>query len=174
MANFNFNKVILGGRLTADPELRSTQNGVMFTSFSVAVNRRYSGANNEQQTDFINCIAWRQQAEFLSKYFRKGSSICVVGSIQTRSWTDQNGQKRYATDVAVDEIQFVDSKGENPAARQGGTSYGASAYGSTPAYGNAPAAAPYTPASYGGSSYAGAADNAPRFEEMSNEDDLPF
>lgn len=170
MANFNFNKVILGGRLTADPELRSTQNGVMFTSFSVAVNRRYSGANNEQQTDFINCIAWRQQAEFLSKYFRKGSSICVVGSIQTRSWTDQNGQKRYATDVAVDEIQFVDSKGDNPAAggRQGGASYGASAYG------NAPAAAPYTPASYGGSSYAGAADNAPRFEEMSNEDDLPF
>ena len=170
MANFNFNKVILGGRLTADPELRSTQNGIMFTSFSVAVNRRFSGANSEQQTDFINCIAWRQQAEFVSKYFRKGSSICVVGSIQTRSWTDQNGQKRYATDVAVDEIQFVDSKGENTAAggRQGGASYGA------PAYGNAPAAAPYTPASYGGSSYAGAADNAPRFEEMSNEDDLPF
>ncbi len=165
MANFNFNKVILGGRLTADPELRSTQNGVMFTSFSVAVNRRFSGANNEQQTDFINCTAWRQQAEFISRYFRKGSSICVVGSIQTRSWTDQaSGQKRYATEVAVDEVQFVDAKGEAPAARQGGAA----------PYGAAPAVAPYTPASYGGSSYAGTPDNAPRFEEMSNEDDLPF
>lgn len=168
MANFNFNKVILGGRLTVDPELRSTQNGIMFTSFSVAVNRRFSGANNEQQTDFINCVAWRQQAEFISKYFRKGSSICVVGSIQTRSWTDQNGQKRNTTEIAVDEVQFVDAKGEGPAARQGGASYG------TQSYGNAPAAAPYTPASYGGASYAGASDNAPRFEEMSNEDDLPF
>lgn len=157
MANFNFNKVILGGRLTADPELRSTPNGVTVTSFSIAVNRRFSGANSEQQTDFINCVAWRQQAEFISKYFRKGSSICVVGSIQTRSWTDQNGQKRYATDVVVDEVQFVDSKGENPASRAG-----------------SPAAAPYTPASYGGASYAGTTDSAPKFEEMSNEDDLPF
>lgn len=163
MANFNFNKVILGGRLTADPELRSTQNGIMFTSFGVAVSRRFSGANNEQQTDFINCVAWRQQAEFITKYFRKGSSICVVGSIQTRSWTDQNGQKRNTTEIAVDEVQFVDAKGEGPAARQGGATFG-----------NAPAAAPYTPASYGGSGYAGASDNAPRFEEMSNEDDLPF
>ncbi|MBQ8383079.1 MAG: single-stranded DNA-binding protein [Clostridia bacterium] len=164
MANFNFNKVILGGRLTGDPELKTTQSGVSVTSFSVAVNRRYSGTADQQpQADFINVVAWRQQAEFVSRYFRKGSSICVVGSLQTRSWTDQNGQKRYATEVVADEINFVDSKGENPASRQGGASYGA-----------APAAAPYTPASYGGSSYAGTPDNAPRFEEMSNEDDLPF
>lgn len=165
MANFNFNKVILGGRLTADPELRSTPNGVQVTTFSVAVNRRYTSANEQQpQADFINVVAWRQQAEFVSRYFRKGSSICVVGSLQTRSWTDQNGQKRYATEVVADEINFVDSKGEGPAGRQGGAA----------PYGNAPAAAPYTPASYGGSSYAGSSDNAPRFEEMSNEDDLPF
>lgn len=144
MANFNFNKVILGGRLTADPELKSTQNGVMVTSFNVAVNRRYSGENKEQQTDFISCVAWRQQAEFVSKYFRKGSSICVVGSIQTRSWTDQNGQKRYTTEVVADEIHFVDSKGDNTAAgdRQSGAPYAA------PAYGNAPAQQNYVPDAY--------------------------
>ncbi|MBQ7354983.1 MAG: single-stranded DNA-binding protein [Clostridia bacterium] len=164
MANFNFNKVILGGRLTGDPELKTTQSGISVTSFSVAVNRRYSGAADQQpQADFINVVAWRQQAEFVSRYFRKGSSICVVGSLQNRSWTDQNGQKRYTTEVVADEINFVDAKGESPAARQGG----AAPYGAAPA-------APYTPASYGGSSYAGASDNAPRFEEMSNEDDLPF
>ncbi len=164
MANFNFNKVILGGRLTGDPELKTTQSGISVTSFTVAVNRRFAGGADQQpQADFINVVAWRQQAEFVSRYFRKGSSICVVGSLQTRSWTDQNGQKRYATEVVADEINFVDAKGENPAARQGG----AAPYGAAPA-------APYTPASYGGSSYAGASDNAPRFEEMSNEDDLPF
>lgn len=157
MANFNFNKVILGGRLTADPELRSTPNGVTVTSFSVAVSRRYSSANGEQQADFINCVAWRTTAEFITKYFRKGSSICVVGSLQTRTWTDQNGQKRYSTEVQVDEAMFVDSKSENPASRAG-----------------SPAAVPYTPQSYGGASYAGTADSAPKFEEMSNEDDLPF
>lgn len=163
MANFNFNKVILGGRLTSDIELKTTQSGISVTSFTVAVNRRFSGgADQQSQADFINVVAWRQQAEFVSRYFRKGSSICVVGTLQTRSWTDQNGQKRYATEVVADEINFVDSKGEGPATRQGGASYGA------------PAAAPYTPASYGGSGYAGASDNAPRFEEMSNEDDLPF
>jgi single-strand DNA-binding protein len=169
MANFNFNKVILGGRLTSDIELKTTQSGISVTSFTVAVNRRFSGGADQQpQADFINVVAWRQQAEFVSRFFRKGSSICVVGSLQTRTWTDQSGQKRYATEVVADEINFVDAKGEGPAARQGG-----SAYGNAP-YGAAPAAAPYTPASYGGSGYAGASDNAPRFEEMSNEDDLPF
>lgn len=117
MANFNLNKVILGGRLTSDPELKSTPNGVTVTSFSIAVNRRYSGSG-EQQTDFINCVAWRQSAEFICRYFRKGSSICVVGSLQVRNWTDQNGQKRYATEVVVEEVQFVDSKGESAPAPQ--------------------------------------------------------
>lgn len=110
-ANFNFNKVILGGKITADIELKQTQSGVSVCSFSVAVNRRKT-AEGEQKADFINCVAWRGIAEFVSKYFRKGSSICVTGSIQTRSWEDQNKQKRYATEVVVEEACFVDSKGE--------------------------------------------------------------
>ena len=118
MANFNLNKVILGGRITATPELKVTPQGTPVTAFSIAVNRRYrpSEANTQQpQADFINCVAWRQTAEFVSKYFAKGSSICVSGSIQTRNWTDQNGQKRYATEVIVDEAMFVDSKSESTA-----------------------------------------------------------
>ena len=111
MANLNLNKVILGGRLTSDIELKTTQSGVSVCSFSIAVNRK-TGKDKEQQTDFINCQAWRQTAEFISKYFGKGASICVVGSLQVRSWQDQNGQKRYATEVVVDEALFVDSKGE--------------------------------------------------------------
>ena len=110
MANFNCNKVILGGRLTNSPELKTTQSGVSVCSFTLAISRKYS--KDKQETDFINCIAWRQTAEFVSKFFGKGSSLCVTGSIQTRSWQDQNGQKRYATEVIVDEAMFVDSKSE--------------------------------------------------------------
>ena len=113
MANFNINKVILGGRLTAYPELKQTPNGVSVCTFSIAVNRR--GANRE--TDFFNCTAWRSTGEFVNKHFGKGDSICIIGSIQNRSWTDQNGQKRTATDIVVDEVYFVDSKAEAP---QGG------------------------------------------------------
>jgi len=114
MASFNFNKVILGGRLTSDPELKTTPQGIAVCSFSVAVNRK-TGKDKEAQADFINCQAWRSTAEFISKYFKKGSSICLVGSIQTRSWTDNNGNKRYATEVIADEAYFVDSKTENDA-----------------------------------------------------------
>lgn len=110
MANFNFNKVILGGRLTADPELRQTTSGVLVTSFSIAVNRKMSKTN---EVDFINCQAWQRQAEHICKFFRKGSSICVTGQIQVRSWKDQNGINRYATEVVVDEASFVDSKSDN-------------------------------------------------------------
>ena len=109
MANFNINKVILGGRLTADVELKQTTSGISVCSFSLAVNRK----GKDAQTDFINCQAWRNTAEFISQYFRKGSSICIVGNIQTRSWKDQNGQNRYATEVIVDEAMFVDSKNES-------------------------------------------------------------
>lgn len=120
MANLNLNKVILGGRLTADVELKQTPSGVPVCSFSLAVNRKHS-KDSEQQTDFINCVAWRNTAEFISKYFRKGSSLCAIGSVQTRSWTDNNGQKRYATEVVVDEALFVDSKNEGET--QGAASY---------------------------------------------------
>ena len=113
MANLNLNKVILGGRLTADVELKQTTSGISVCSFTLAVNRK-PAQNGEQKTDFINCIAWRQTAEFISKYFRKGSSLCIAGTIQTRNWTDQSGQKRYATEVIVDEAMFVDSKGDTP------------------------------------------------------------
>lgn len=115
MANFNLNKVILGGRLTADPELKTTPSGVSVTSFTVAVNRRFGGkAGEEAQADFFNVTAWRATAEFITKYFRKASSICIVGSIQTRTWIDQNGQKRFATEIVADEAYFVDTKSEMP------------------------------------------------------------
>ena len=110
MANFNFNKVILGGRLTADPELKTTTSGVFVTSFSIAVNRKGSKTN---EVDFINCQAWRATAEFISKYFQKGSSICITGQLQVRSWKDNQGNNRYATEVVVDEVKFVDSKSDN-------------------------------------------------------------
>lgn len=112
MSNLNLNKTILGGRLTADVELKTTPNGIPVAQFTIAVNRRVA-KDQEQKTDFINCVAWRERAELISRYFRKGSSICIVGNIQTRSWTDQNNQKRYATEVIVDEALFVDSKSVN-------------------------------------------------------------
>ncbi len=113
MANFNFNKTILGGRMTADPELKTTPSGVSVTSFTVAVNRRGNGKDGETKADFINVTAWRGLAEFITRFFHKASSICVVGSIQTRSWTDPQGQKHYATEVVADEAYFVDSKGDS-------------------------------------------------------------
>ena len=151
MANFNFNKVILGGRLTADPELKQTQSGIPVVSFSIAVNRRYQSKDAPQQTDFFNITAWRNTAEFVSKYFRKGSSICVTGSIQNRTWTDQQGQKRYATDIVADEVMFVDSRQENSGA-----------------------AAQYTPDAYNPPSFSTPAASAPKFEEVKTDDDLPF
>ena len=115
MANFNYNKVILGGRLTADPELKTTQSGVSYARFKIAVNRPYQ-KDKDSETDFFDVIAWRQTAEFVRKYFAKGSSICVTGSVQNRSWTDNDGNKRYATDIVADEVTFVDSKSSEPAA----------------------------------------------------------
>lgn len=112
MSNLNLNKVILGGRLTNTPELKQTPSGVSVCSFSLAVNRK-TGKDQEQKTDFIECQAWRQTAEFISRYFRKGSSLCIVGNIQKRSWKDQNGNNRYATEVIVDEALFVDSKNDS-------------------------------------------------------------
>ncbi|MBO5373872.1 MAG: single-stranded DNA-binding protein [Clostridia bacterium] len=145
MANFNLNKVILGGRVTADLELKQTQSGIATIQFSIAVNRRFTAKGTEDSqnnTDFINVRAWRQTAEFISRFFKKGSSICVVGSIQTRNWTDQAGVKHYATEVIADEAYFVDAKGEN-----------ISGFGDAPAF---------------------QTQQAPKFEEISGDDDLPF
>ena len=118
MANFNFNKVILGGRLTADPELKQTQSGVHVVTGSIAVNRKYKDDGGQVQTDFFNFTAWRGTADFIAKFFKKGSSILIVGTIQNRSWTDQQGVKKYATDIVADEANFVDSKADSPAAEQ--------------------------------------------------------
>ena len=155
MSALNLNKVVLAGRITADPELKQTPSGVSVLRFTLAVNRRFNKNNEqgEQQTDFISMVAWRQTAEFISKYFRKGSAICVTGSIQTRSWQDPQGQKRYGTDIVIDEAMFVDSRNEGAGA-QGG-SYMPDAYNAAPAY----------------SSNAG---SAPNFEELNTDDDLPF
>lgn len=108
-ANFNFNHIIIGGRLTAKPELKTTPSGTTVCNFSVAVNRK----GKEQTTDFINCVSFSKTAEFVSKFFDKGSSICVVGSLQVRRYTDKDGNKRTATDVLVDSAHFVDGRGEN-------------------------------------------------------------
>ncbi|MBQ8140860.1 MAG: single-stranded DNA-binding protein [Clostridia bacterium] len=153
MANFNLNKVIMGGRLTADPELKQTPSGVSVSTFSIAVNRRYSSKDSSQQTqaDFFNVTAWRATAEFVSKYFRKGSSICVIGSLQNRTWTDQQGVKHYATDIIADEVNFVDSRSDSQSAQ-----------------------ASYTPDAYTSPSFSSDNASAPKFEELQTDDDLPF
>ena len=104
------NVVVIMGRLTAQPELRTTQNGISVTSFSVAVNRSYS---KENQTDFINCVAWRNNAEFITKYFGKGQMIAIKGSLQQRSYTDKDGNNRTTYDVIVDSADFCGSKAES-------------------------------------------------------------
>ena len=100
------NKVILMGRITADPELKHTPSNVAVCSFSLAVNRRF----NRNETDFIDIVAWRQQAEFISKYFTNGQQMVVCGALQTRTWEDKNGNKRKSVEVVVDEVHFADSK----------------------------------------------------------------
>lgn len=157
MASLNFNKVIISGKLCADPDQRQTQTGTPITSFRVAVNRRFvkstGDSNAPQQTaDFFSVIAWQNTAEFVARYFRKGSSILVEGRLQERQWTDQQGQKRYTTEIVAEDVYFVDSKSDNPASRESG-GYGESA--PAPAY-SAPAAEPS------------------KFEDISNDDDLPF
>ena len=102
------NVAALTGRLTADPELKHTPNGIAVTSFCVAVNRR----TKDRQADFIQCVAWRQTAEFVCKYFRKGQMIAVKGSIQTRNYTDRDGNKRNATEVLAEAVEFCESKKE--------------------------------------------------------------
>lgn len=152
--SLNLNKVVLAGRVTADIELKQTSSGISVVSFSIAVNRRYASksadGSNQPQADFINVTAWRNTAEFISKYFHKGSPICVTGSIQTRTWQDQNGQKRYATEVVADEAMFVESKSE-------GTS------GS------------YSPEAYSAPSFSSGTGDAPKFEDVNTDESfLPF
>ena len=109
-----FNLVVLTGRLTADPELKTTTSGLSVTSFSIAVDRRYR-SGEQRQTDFINIVAWRSHAEFITKYFKKGNLIGIEGSIQTRTYQDKNGNNRTAFEVVVNNVQFVESKKDSGA-----------------------------------------------------------
>ena len=105
------NQVILIGRITKDPEVKTTQNHIAVCSFTLAVDRKFKNANGEREANFISCVAWKQTAELIGKYFQKGSKIGVIGNIQTRSY-EKDGHKVYVTEVVVDEIEFVESKGE--------------------------------------------------------------
>lgn len=107
------NSAVIMGRLTADPELRTTSSNISFIRFSVAVDRAYQRQGSERQTDFINVVAWRQTAEFISKYFRKGQMIAVQGSIQTGSYEDKNGNKRSTFEIVADNVSFCGSKAES-------------------------------------------------------------
>ena len=146
-----FNKVILMGRLTADPEQKQTQNGTAVTSFSLAVDRKYN-KGEDKQTDFISVVAWKQTAEFICKYFKKGSAILLCGELQTRSWTDNQGNKRYATEVIANEVSFCEAKNTSE-----GNSAPKAQSGSQGSYG-------YMPQAY----------TQPNFEEVGQDDDLPF
>lgn len=106
------NKVLLTGRLTAAPELKTTASGINVTTFSLAVQRNYKNGAGEYDTDFINCVAWRNQADFITKFFDKGQLITVVGALTSRRYEDANGNKRTAFEVVVDEVLFAESKRE--------------------------------------------------------------
>ena len=162
------NHIVIMGRLTRDPELRRTGSGIAVASFSVAVDRDYGGKDGgEKETDFIDCVAWRQTGEFVSKYFTKGRMIVVSGRLQIRSWTDKDGNKRRTAEVVADNCYFGDSKRE----AEGGSSYGGSTYGGNSYGGNAYSApAP----SYGGYS-APASAPASDFAMLDDDDaQLPF
>lgn len=148
------NKIIVMGRLTKDPELRRTQSGTAVTSFSVAVDRDFKSQNGERETDFIDVVAWRQTAEFVSKYFTKGRMAVVEGRLQIRNWTDRDGGKRRSAEIIAENVYFGDSKRDSSASSG---NYGTS--GSAPAAGHS--AAP--------------SDGHSDFAEISEEDgELPF
>ena len=144
------NKIVLMGRLARDPELRRTQSGVPVTSFRLACDRDFKSQSGEKETDWIDVVAWRNTAEFVSKYFAKGRMAIVEGRLQTRDWTDKDGNKRTAVEVVADNIYFGDSKRDSAPT---GDSY----------------AAPI------GGGYAAPMGGSDRFAEIDEEDgDLPF
>ena len=161
------NHITIMGRLTRDPELRRTGSGIAVASFTVAVDRDFGGRDGgERETDFIDCVAWRQTGEFVSKYFTKGSMIVVSGRLQIRGWTDKDGNKRRTAEVVADNVYF----GEGKRNSEGGNAYGGNTYGGN-SYGgngyNAPAP------SYGG--YSAPAAPASDFAMLDDDDaQLPF
>ena len=148
-------KIFLMGRLTRDPELRRTASGTAVTSFSLAVDRDFKSQNGEKETDFIDVVAWRSTAEFVSKYFTKGRMAVVEGRLQIRDWTDRDGGKRRSAEVIADNVYFGDSRRDN-----------AGDFGAAPGY-SAPMG--------GRSNYAAPMDNHSDFAEIGEEDgELPF
>lgn len=147
----SFNKVILVGNMTAAPELKQTQSGESVSSFSIAVNRNFKNKDGNAECDFINIVAWRKQAEFICKFFKKGSPILVCGQLQTRTWHDNQGQKRYATEVIADEVAFVG-----------------------PATQNEDKPTIPDPSKLQGASYIPQAYTQPKMEESNADQDLPF
>ena len=142
------NHITIMGRLTRDPELRRTGSGIAVASFTVAVDRDFGGRDGgERETDFIDCVAWRQTGEFVSKYFTKGSMIVVSGRLQIRNWNDKDGNKRRSAEVVADNVYFGESKRSN----EGNSSYGGNAYGGNSYGGN----------SYGNNNYGSNSYNAP-------------
>ena len=163
------NKVILVGNLTRDPEYRTTPNGASVCNFSIAVQRRFANQQGVREADFINCVAWRQTADFVHRYFTKGKRIGVVGSLQTRTYDAQDGSKRYVTEVVCDECEFVDSKpqgdGNQSYGGQQGGGYGNQSYGGQNYGYNAPAQRNNAPAN----DFAGQG-----FTQVDDDDQLPF
>ena len=154
------NHIVIMGRLTRDPELRRTGSGVAVTSFTLAVDRDFGkNENGERETDFIDCVAWRQTGEFVSKYFTKGRMAVVSGRLQIRSWNDKDGNKRRSAEVIADNVYFGDSKRDG----DGGASFGGNTYG-----------APAASGGFGG--YSAPAPNPASDFGMLGEDDsqLPF
>ena len=164
------NKVILMGRLTADPELRQTQSGISSCRFTVAIDRRFADKNTgERQADFINVVAWRQQAEFVSRYFNKGRMIIVEGSIRNNNYTDNNGVKHYGYDVVAENVSFGESKSASSA--NNGSSYSAPANNFNSYQAPPQQAAPQQPAQNNDNmSYGSLGD----FEEILSDGDVPF
>ena len=138
------NHIILMGSLTHNPELSSTENGVAVASFTLAVDRDFAAAGAEKETDFIDIVAWRNTAEFVSKYFTKGRMAVVCGRLQIRNWNDKEGNKRRSAEVIAENVYFGDSKRDSADGSYGNASYGGSSYGNAPAYGSAPAANAYS------------------------------
>ncbi len=161
------NHIVIMGRLTRDPELRRTGSGIAVASFSLAVERDFGGRDGgEKETDFIDCVAWRQTGEYVSKYFTKGRMAVVSGRLQIRAWTDKEGNKRRSAEVVVDNIYFGDSRRDSE-----GTSNYSNSYNNNSGYNSSPAPAP----SYGGGYSAPAAAPASDFAMLEDDDaQLPF
>ena len=160
------NHITIMGRLTRDPELRRTGSGIAVASFTVAVDRDFGGRDGgEKETDFIDCVAWRQTGEFVSKYFTKGSMIVVSGRLQIRNWTDKEGNKRRSAEVVADNCYFGESKRNDQGSSYGGNTYGGNSYGGSSYAAPAP--------SFGG--YSAPAAPASDFAMLEDDDaQLPF